>query len=138
MKSISQTDRTIWLKRGWQPTAIGFVPSEEAWKQTHKDYDFAEGAVWPDVKPGGGRCVWLKHTTTGENIILVVIGAPTKAYKDSVTLSIVHEAVHVWQFLCEAMGEEKPGIEMEAYGIQHIVQELLLAYQQTYKKKKRS
>ncbi len=33
---------------------------------------------------------------------------------------LVHEAVHVWQTLCKYLSEDNPGIEMEAYHIQHI------------------
>jgi hypothetical protein len=42
---------------------------------------------------------------------------------------IIHESVHVWQFMIEHMGEEYPGDETEAYTIQHIARELLLQYQ---------
>lgn len=41
---------------------------------------------------------------------------------------LVHEAVHVWQFHCEWIGEEKPGTEAQAYGIQKIATELFKAY----------
>lgn len=41
---------------------------------------------------------------------------------------LVHEAVHVWQFHCEWIGEEKPGNETEAYAIQKIATELIKAY----------
>lgn len=34
---------------------------------------------------------------------------------------LVHEAVHVWQRYCESMGEESPGAEQEAYGIQPLL-----------------
>ena len=43
-------------------------------------------------------------------------------------LSLVHEAVHVWQFICQHIGEQKPGIEMEAYGIEGITRGLIEAY----------
>lgn len=41
---------------------------------------------------------------------------------------IVHEAVHIWQYTCEMIGEDKPGVEQEAYAIQYISQELFLQY----------
>jgi hypothetical protein len=40
---------------------------------------------------------------------------------------IVHEAVHVWQQVREALGEEKPSSEFEAYSLQAICQELFEA-----------
>lgn len=41
---------------------------------------------------------------------------------------LVHEAVHVWQFHCEAVGEDKAGAEAMAYGIQNIFTRLLTEY----------
>lgn len=41
---------------------------------------------------------------------------------------LVHEAVHVWQFHCEWIGEDKPGNETEAYAIQKLSVELMKAY----------
>lgn len=41
---------------------------------------------------------------------------------------LVHEAVHVWQFHCEYIGEDKPGNETEAYAIQKLSVELMRAY----------
>ncbi|TDV06056.1 hypothetical protein [Paraburkholderia caballeronis] len=38
---------------------------------------------------------------------------------------LVHEAVHVWQGVCEVMGEESPSREFEAYSIQRISQDLM-------------
>ena len=41
---------------------------------------------------------------------------------------LVHEAVHIWQRHCNAIGEDNPSIEYEAYGIQAISQELMNKY----------
>lgn len=42
---------------------------------------------------------------------------------------LVHEAVHIWQWQCEFMGEDAPGREFEAYSIQAITKLLLEEYE---------
>lgn len=49
---------------------------------------------------------------------------------------LVHEAVHVWQFIRERIGEDSPSSEFEAYSIQGIAQELMLAFKAQRRKKK--
>lgn len=41
---------------------------------------------------------------------------------------LVHEAVHVWQWYAEKMGERNPGSEQEAYAVQAIAQELMAEF----------
>lgn len=44
---------------------------------------------------------------------------------------LAHEAMHVWRDLRKTVGEDKPSSEFEAYAIQHIISDLLDAYQKT-------
>jgi hypothetical protein len=44
---------------------------------------------------------------------------------------LVHEAVHVWQGMQDHIGESQSSKEEEAYAIQLISQELMVAYSQT-------
>lgn len=41
---------------------------------------------------------------------------------------LTHEAVHIWQAAKEAMGEDAPSCEFEAYSIQRIAQDLFYEY----------
>lgn len=41
---------------------------------------------------------------------------------------IEHEAVHVFQNMCAAIGEDAPSAEFEAYSIQQIIRNLLFDY----------
>lgn len=79
------------------------------------------------VGEGAQATTWsLKHRN-GDAVALVCmhnLGAVTT----EVAGLVVHEAAHVWQFIREEMGEEKPSGEFEAYSLQKIVVRLLMDY----------
>jgi hypothetical protein len=74
-----------------------------------------------------------------ERVCIVCLDDSKKIDAVSKVSTIVHEAVHIWQYICKYIGEENPSEEFEAYSIQRITYELLLAYDRakTKKKKKR-
>lgn len=49
--------------------------------------------------------------------------------------TLIHEGVHVWQDYCAYIGEDRPSREFEAYGIQRIVANLLVKYDERIKGK---
>lgn len=72
-----------------------------------------------------------------DKVAIVCIGDVATGTKGQIHALIAHEAVHVWQVICEELGETSPSMEFEAYSIQQITQNLLESYQaQTMKKKK--
>ncbi|MDC5183282.1 hypothetical protein OHW37_11630 [Acinetobacter baumannii] len=48
---------------------------------------------------------------------------------------LLHEAVHVWQFVKRRMGEREPSVEFEAYSIQAIAQDLFEMFEASEVKK---
>jgi hypothetical protein len=116
----------VWINSGWQPVAIGYCPDETSWNREMKRVNGL--APWPEIPNAGGHTQWLKNDKTDEAIILVCVHPASGRSALEVIMTIVHEAVHVWQFLCEHIGEKAPGIEMEAYGIENISRELIDAY----------
>ena len=105
----------IWCDRGWQPVKWGFCPTKEAWDAEMKRMDYDED--WPLDKAAA------MVTQLEDGAVLLVTCRPE--YDEEPTLGLlVHEAVHVWQFMCERMHEDAPGDEIEAYSIQHIFLEL--------------
>ena len=50
--------------------------------------------------------------------------------KAQVYACLAHEAVHIWQAIRDDIGEKYPSSEFEAYSIQAITQNLILAYEE--------
>lgn len=58
--------------------------------------------------------------------LCIVCVASVKGFsKHQINALLCHEAVHVWQYFCDDIGEKNPGIETEAYSIQKITQNLM-------------
>jgi hypothetical protein len=71
------------------------------------------------------------HITTsdGRECTIVALGSGHEKYSLLQVLALLtHEAVHIWQFYCESIGERYPGKEQEAYAVQTISQNLWDAY----------
>lgn len=51
--------------------------------------------------------------------------------------SLVHEAVHIWQWHKEIIGEKEPSAEFEAYAIDSIASELMKSFRDQTRRKKR-
>jgi hypothetical protein len=71
------------------------------------------------------------HVFREEGYCLVLLKEGLVLRAEEILGLLVHEAVHVWQFHCEWIGEDKPGTEAQAYGIQKIATELFKAYSQS-------
>jgi len=59
---------------------------------------------------------------------------PKGATQEQIAALLAHEAVHAAQVLWESIGETRPGEEAEAYLVQYIVQNCLLALKEERKK----
>lgn len=132
---MKKRDRVIWIDRGWQPVDIGFCPSKKAWDREIKRLNGTQ--PWPESADKGGYAILGHNDVTGCSTILVCVGRGAERNALDVILTIVHEAVHVWQFVREVIGERSPGIEMEAYGIDGISRGLIDAYCRTQGKGKK-
>lgn len=78
---------------------------------------------------GGGACVqkFDNAADDGRHVLLVSI-KPIPSDPTQVMGLLVHEAVHVWEHILEALGEKQPSSEMQAYGIQGIFLQLFQEY----------
>ena len=116
----------VWCDKGWYPVYWGFCPSEAAWKREMRRMRATEAYPRSD-----GRCT-VFESAEGKVSILVTLSDRLDG-KDpmGIVALLVHEAVHVWQHICDHIGETKASKEVEAYAIQRIVSELMRAYADT-------
>lgn len=65
-----------------------------------------------------------------ERISVVSLRPDIEASRSPIQIAalLCHEAVHVFQNHCEAIGEEKPSDEFQAYAIEQIALRLMFAY----------
>lgn len=110
---------------GWLPVWFGFCPSEKAWNKFVKGIGL-KGEPYPRQT---GGCVSRLNTPLGSYLLVSVNEENAKSWRApwGVADFIVHEAVHVWQQICNIIGEDKPSKEFEAYSIQRIAFELAKA-----------
>lgn len=64
----------------------------------------------------------------GKLCAIVCIGEHKKRTRHEINGLLVHEAMHVWRWVREHIGEREPSMEFEAYAVQHISQALMEAY----------
>jgi hypothetical protein len=128
----------VWIERGWQPVAAGFVPSAKAWDREIKRLRAPKPRpAYPSIANFGRHTQLLENDTTKESVILVTVGNGSERDPLEVIITIVHESVHVWQFICRVIGESSPGIETEACAIESISRALIEAYTSTQGKGKK-
>jgi hypothetical protein len=121
-------NKILWLDRGWQPVHLGFCPSEKAFKSCLKEYDIKQEIKYPSAS---GFTIHFANDLTGDDF--VVVGLKKHDNPLEIVGLIVHEAVHVFDYICEAIGEDEPSDEFKAYSIQMITMMLMKAYQQIHK-----
>jgi hypothetical protein len=141
------TDEVHWCSRIWYWPYFGFCPNERAWyaemKNTQKWVEtggFAAIPEWPEPKEGMVSRLRMVEREEGKQpvdklVLLVTVADHLDAMPiDTVVGIMAHEAVHIWQYLCEEIGEDHPSKEFMAYTLQTITQELLKGYLKTRRK----
>lgn len=88
---------------------------------------------WPQfVTPGKDATTHHFEETSERHALAIVCLGSTEGHTPvGIAALLVHEAVHVWQEICERMGEHNPSREFEAYSVQWLSQELMDAYAKT-------
>lgn len=79
------------------------------------------------LKPGFARTETFEGPK-GALACLVLVGDVEGRSPIEIAGLLVHEAVHVFQAYCDDLGERRPAVEQQAYGIQAISMELFTEY----------
>lgn len=120
--------KTIWFKRSFLPTYIGFVPSRKAWNKTMKELKVKDH----HYPTANGWCSEF-HGEDGKHLIL--IGASEIFDETYDPLGIIallaHEITHVKQYIMDDIGEDKPSMEFEAYLTQSLLLSAVDAFEET-------
>ena len=87
---------------------------------------------WPQHwhSPGANATTQYLDNSKGQLCCIVCMPTPdpNKVSPAQIVALLAHEAVHIKQRFMHWIGEDKPSDEFEAYTVQNIVQELVLAY----------
>ncbi len=86
--------------------------------------EYAQG-YWLGSSGADGCTHLLCSRDTGETAIIVALQLDFSLPGIAHAGLIVHESVHVFQYITEMLGEEFPSSEFQAYGIQHIAGALM-------------
>jgi hypothetical protein len=138
---MRKTPYITYLHCGHLPCYVGFTISDK----NRSDELRRLGASDVDLPTNKWGCT---TTLTKDNVrngksrhfctTIIVRIDPRRPPSSIGTASIVaHEAVHVFDSICEAMGEEEPSEEFQAYCVQWLVQNFLEIYEEQWKKRKR-
>lgn len=122
------------------PYCIGLCLEEEMFKKELKRLNVPRES-WPlwIPKKADARVHTFEKTDTNDVCAIVCVRYKEGLDPNQVVGIIVHEAVHVWQEICERIGEYEPSKEFEAYSVQSIAQRLIATYSEmsaNLKKKK--
>lgn len=86
---------------------------------------YSADADWPAYPvPNGGHCQKMTQKS-GACMFVIVLGPQSNLHETF--YSLTHEATHAMRWILEHVGEHRPGIETEAYLVEHIVRRCLKA-----------
>uniref|UniRef100_A0A6M3LR09 Uncharacterized protein n=1 Tax=viral metagenome TaxID=1070528 RepID=A0A6M3LR09_9ZZZZ len=130
-KNVKWIDRSLYDA----PFCIGLCLSERAFKAELKKLKVPR-ETWPEwVSPvHDAHVVTVSQESTRTKLCFVCVDGVSDG--EAMLGILVHEATHVWQAICEDMGEDEPSSEFEAYALQKISQGLISAWLSGSKKKK--
>jgi len=109
------------------PLYYGFAANERSFHKELRRMGVRRKDWPPYLNDGAGATAHFFEK--GDKCSVIVCLKASKKYTGiQIAALLVHEAVHIWQHIRNAIGEKNPGSESEAYAIQRISQSLMYAY----------
>lgn len=112
------------------PVKYALFIDKESYLEELKSWDIPNYESEIFIPEGKGACVNFFSDAKGNVAALVCLDADAC---DNPSLNeihgiLVHEAVHIWQYIRKEINEKRPSSEFEAYSLQGIAQNLFYLY----------
>jgi hypothetical protein len=117
------------------PVEYGLCLSERDFKRASAAYYLETEDGWK-AKDALACAHELKDADNNTAKIVVCMDRKPSWSDAAIYSLLVHESVHVWQFIKKAIGEKRPGIEQEAYSVERIAHNLFESYKQQTRRRK--
>lgn len=119
----------VWCRRDLviAPVHIGLCTTEELMEREFRSLHIPERS-WPEkfMNANADATTHKIKCFDGRHCAIVFITPPEfNVTGIGIASLLVHEAVHIWNWSMELIGESDPSDEFSAYGIQAISQELM-------------
>lgn len=119
-------DKISWLDTALivSPIKYALCKSEEVFYKTLKKHRVPK-SQWPPFINAGSDATTHLFSRGRDEFCIVCLGSTGGMTKTQVHALLVHEAVHIFRWVKERIGEDFPSSEFEAYSIQAISQRLM-------------
>lgn len=111
MKGVHEIDLGQW------PPALVIIADKRAYKRFEKSHCAPGSEVTPFPGENAGAC---QKWTDGPKCLLVITVGPQENQIE-LAGTLAHEATHAMRWLFEHICEHSPGLEAQAYLVEHIV-----------------
>lgn len=89
------------------------------------------------VAEGKDAALHTLVSNDGDHVAIVCVRPKKDRTLNQLHALLVHEAMHLWRYIREDLGENDPSKEFEAYSMQALSQRLFYAYDDLTKKRKK-
>lgn len=133
-------NRVVWGADSAFPFDFGFCPNKAAWDHQMRKHNITHArSVYPEIRNSSGVAWCSEFAENGYYFVLITINDKIHETQGqaAVRTLIIHECVHVWQFLVGHINECNPSDEFEAYTVASICSQMLKAFANTRRLPKR-